>query len=126
MAKNAIILSLILVLSLATTGCALFLIGAGAAGGIAISKDSAELNLDKPYAEVYEATVDVLDEMGAVKLQDIKAGRVEASVQGSSVTAKVKRITEKTTGITVSARKNLLPNVDMAVNVLNNVNNKFQ
>ena len=128
MIKNAIILSLILGLTLATTGCTLFLVGAasGIAGGIAISKDSAELNLDKPYSEVYEATVTVLDEMGAVKLQDIKAGKIEAHVQGAGVTATIEHITEKTTGVKIKARKNLLPNVDLAIEVLNNINSKFQ
>ena len=110
---------LIIFLSVSTLGCALFLVGAGAAGGVAISKDTATVNVDKSFEQAWNVTYKQLESMGAINLQDKKVGKIGANIQNSEVTANIKRLTRKTVTIEIKARKNLLPNVGLAQDILN-------
>src|SRR3989338_2060037 len=87
---------------LVLTGCvAAGLVGTGAAGGVALSKDSATVNLDQSFDSVWNVTLKQLDGMGAVNLQDKKAGKIEADIQDSHVTATVKQLTKKTISLEI-------------------------
>ena len=104
-------------------GCVACLVGAGVAGGIAISKDSAKLEKDVSYDRAWRVTHDTLTNMGMVSLRDKQAGKIEAQVQGAKVNVTVSKITSSATRIKVKARKNLMPNVDLAIDILNQINN---
>lgn len=107
------------------TGCAAVLVGAGVGGGIAISKDSASVNLDKSFDTAWSVTFKQIEKMGAINFQDKKSGKIEANIQNSKVTAKVTQLTKMTINIEIKARKNLLPNVSLAQEILNQIIQKL-
>jgi hypothetical protein len=98
------------------SGCAVLLIGAGAAGGYAISKDSVKNNFDLPQSHVYRISREVVEEHGEVTTDDEKHGIMKATVQGAAVTVTVKPLTRKTVELKVKARDHtlLLPKIDVA------------
>lgn len=106
-------------------GCAAVLIGAGVAGGVAISEDTAKLDIDTSYSRAWKVAYDTIKDMGAINVQDKNSGRIEANIQNTHVVAKVLPLTAQTVRIEVKARKNLLPNMDLAMLIVNRINSRF-
>lgn len=112
--------------SLATFyGCAAVLIGAGVAGGVAISEDTAKLESDTSYNRAWNVAYATLKEMGAINTQDKDSGKIEANVQDSKIEARIIPVTSRTVRIEVKARKNMLPNMDLAMTIVNKIHSKF-
>lgn len=127
--KRKLILPGLLIFSLfVSSGCALFLVGAGAAGGIAISKDTLEGNLDKKFDTVWNASRDVLMQEGFIRLENKPHGTFDAEVEKSQVNIEVKQLTEKTVRIRVKARKGyrLIPNPALANELYNKIYPKIK
>ncbi|MFH1406808.1 MAG: DUF3568 family protein [Candidatus Omnitrophota bacterium] len=102
---------------LTLSGCAPAIIlgvGAGAAGGYAISKDTVKADVDKPYEEVWTRSIAVLKDMGTMIVEDKIRGKAEAIIEEAHVWVTVKEVTERTTELKVKARKNWLPKVELA------------
>lgn len=110
---------------LVSSGCAAVLIGGGIAGGIAVSRDTAEIVKDASYNKAWDVTHKTLDEMGAINLEDKKAGKIEANVKDSKITAQVTQLTPKSVKVAIKSRKNMFPNVDLAVEIVNKINGKL-
>ena len=106
-------------------GCAAVLIGAGVAGGVAISEDTAKFEVDTSYGRAWKATYDTIQKMGAINMQDKDSGKIEANVRDTKIEAKVIPLTPQTVRIEIKARKNLLPNMDLAMTIINRINSKF-
>ena len=120
-------LLLILVFSPMHNGCVpLFLMGAGAAGGYAISKDSVEGTVNKQFHRVFNASLDVVKSKGVVQSQDEEHGKIEGVV-GNQVNATIElsQTTERSVKIKVTARKNHLPNIDVAQEVYTDILKKI-
>ena len=116
-AKRALIVPL-LAASLWLSGCAVLLVGAGVAGGYAISKDSVRNVFDLPKGVVYDQSLAVAKEMGAVSLEDRAHGHIKAEIQDVNVTITVQQLTKKTVQLIVKARSDLfMPKVDVAQEV---------
>lgn len=110
------------VLAAGLTGCAVLLVGAGAAGGYAISKDSIRSHFDMAPGIIYQESRRVMGERGLVTLEDEHRGLIKAQVEGATVTITVKRISERTTELKVKARDNLLlPKVEVAQAIYNEI-----
>lgn len=104
--------------TLGLSGCALLLVGAGVAGGYAISKDSVRNLFDLPKDRVYHESLTVLKQMGTVELEDRVHGRLKAEVEDVNVTVTIKQVTKKTVELQVRARSEfLMPKVDVAQEV---------
>ena len=105
------------------SGCALFLFGAGAAGGIAISKDTIEGHFDKKLDRVWKASREVLMQEGFIRLENRPHSEIQAEVRKSEVKIEILQISEKTVRIRVKARKGhqLLPNPDLANELYNKI-----
>jgi hypothetical protein len=104
------------------SGCAALLVGAGAAGGYAIGKDSIKNHFDLPMSHVYQVSREVIGEVGLVTLEDEQRGLIKASVEGTNVTLTVKRVSEKAVELKVKARsKFLIPRIDTAQTVYNRI-----
>ena len=101
------------VASLGLSGCALLLVGAGAAGGYAISKDSVRNIFDLPRDRVYAQSLSVARDMGMVTLEDHARGLIEAEVQEVHVTITVRPVSRRSVELKVKAR-NLMPKIDTA------------
>jgi hypothetical protein len=97
------------------SGCAALLIGAGAAGGYAISQDSVKNHFGLSAPTVFRASRDVMRELGLITLEDERHGVIKGTVQGANVTINVKPLTAKTVQLKVKARDDLLfPKIDIA------------
>ena len=110
---------------LSVYGCAAVLIGAGVAGGVAISEDTAKLEVDTSYGRAWKVTYDTIHSMGAINTQDKDSGKIEANVQDTRIEAKIIPLTPQAVRIEIKARKNLLPNMDLAMRIINRINSKF-
>lgn len=110
------------------SSCALFLVGGGVAGGIAISKDTIEGNFDKPLDRVWSSTRDVLMQEGFIRQEDRPHATIEAEVRKSQINIQIHQISEKTVQIRVKARKDykLLPNMDLANELYNKIFQKLK
>lgn len=109
--------------SMVQSGCALFLFGAGAAGGYAISQDEIEGFLDKKYDAVWDASRKVIQREGAILSEDKAAGNIQAQVEKSEVTLKIEQISAASLRVRVQARKSmkLLPDIDLAHDLYNQI-----
>lgn len=117
-----------LISSLLLSGCALFLVGAGVGGGIAISKDTIEGYFDKNLDHVWKASREVLMQEGFIRLEDRSHGQIEAEVKKSEVKIEIFQVSEKTVRIRVKARKGhkLIPNPDLANELYNKIFHKLE
>ena len=108
----------LLAASFAFSGCAAVLLGAGAAGGYALSKDSVKNHFDLSQDRVYKTSLGVVKEMGQVTLEDGKNGKIQAKVKEADITITVKPLTKKTVELKVSGRNKFkMPAVDVAQEV---------
>jgi hypothetical protein len=116
MNRNLWIATLLIVVSLAGGGCALFLVGAGAAGGYAISKDEIEGFTDKDYERTWETARRVISKDGAILAENKILGAIEATVRDSNVKAKIEKFSTVSVRMRIQARKgyNLLPDIETA------------
>jgi hypothetical protein len=124
---NRAVRSLIVgLVALPLSGCAAVLVGAGAAGGYAISKDSVRNHFDLSSSHVFRVSRDVVREMGLVTTEDERHGLIKAQVEGANVTITVKPVSEKTVELKVKARNDLLmPKIDVAQSVYNKIAEKL-
>ncbi|HXV27433.1 MAG TPA: DUF3568 family protein [bacterium] len=106
-----------------SSGCALFLLGAGGAGGYAISKDEIEGMLDQPYDKVWKASETVLRQEGLVTLSLKDKGEIQAEVEKSKIEVSIDQLTPKTVRLRVKGRrlKNLFPDIKKAQNTFNQI-----
>lgn len=107
------------------SGCVAVLVGAGVAGGIAASQDKGQLQVDCNFDRAFKTTHVALDRMGIINSEDKSSGSIEATLQESHVIARVVSVTAHSTRIEIKARKNLLPNIDLANKIINDINNRL-
>ena len=106
----------------AAYGCAAVLVGGGVAGGIAISKDTVELNIDKSYNRAWAVCIKEIKKMnGHIKLQDKKGGKIEADIKETQVEITLTQLTQATVQIQIKARKNYFPNIELANELSNKI-----
>lgn len=98
----------------ALNGCTAVLIGAGAAGGVALSNDEVSTFIDTDSQTIFDRSQDVLIEMGQITQINKNAGIIRVDIGDSKVICIIEVVTEKTVKLRVKARKNCLPNVDLA------------
>ena len=107
---------------LGLTGCAVALVGAGVAGGYAISRDSISNRFDFPLSHVYQVSRSVIGDLGLVTMEDERRGVIRSTVEGANVTITLRRISEKTVELKVRARDRwLMPKINVAQNVYNRI-----
>ena len=105
------------------SGCAVALLGAGAAGGYAIGKDSVTSHFDLSQERVYRQALAAANQMGLVKVEDEAHGLIKATINDATVTITVKPLTKKTVELKVKARgRFLLPKVSIAQDVYQQIN----
>ena len=110
------------------SGCPLFLLSAGAAGGYAISKDTIEGILEKPFNKVYKASREAITYEGFIRSENPTQGIIEANVRSSKVDIHIRQMTERTVRLQVRARTgyNLLPDVKLANEIYNKIIGKLK
>ena len=123
--RRAILVILSVCLLGTMCGCAAVLLGGAVAGGMAVSKDTAKLEADTSFQRAWTVTYNTLLDMGEITLRDEDAGEIEAKVNEADVNAQIIRITRKSVRIEIKARKNLMPEVELAVEIINKINRKL-
>lgn len=117
---RAILVLFLIAISLTSSGCFLFLLGAGAAGGYAvIADDEIEGFVDTSYDRVWNDSVRVMRQNGIVTVEDKTHGVIDAEVGKSKVELQVARINNQTMRLRVKSRKmnNMFPDVKTAQNL---------
>jgi len=127
MGMTFIVLALVSFFAFLSSGCALLLIGGGAAGGYSISKDEIEILTDAKYNKIWKASTNVLRERGLVILEDKTHGVIEAEVEKSTITVHVDQATDKTIRLRVKGRrvKNMFPDMKKAQSVFKQIVKKI-
>jgi hypothetical protein len=125
MKRASLIVGYLLLTIVLVSGCVPILLGAGVAGGIMVTKDSVQLQYDTDLAKAWKAVHSAFDRMGIINVQDEKGGTIDGTIQESHVTARITPVTTSSVKIEVKARKNLLPDMDLANKVINDINNRL-
>ena len=121
MSQRAIRVGTLAVLAVCLSGCAALLVGAGAAGGYAVSRDSITNHFDLSQSHVYGISRSVVKQIGLITAEDERRGRLQADVDGATVTVTVTPVSEKTVKLQVKARKFLMPKLSIAQDVYNRI-----
>ena len=121
-------LALTLFLIIGMSGCIaapIILVGAGAFGGYAISRDTFEGNTNKSQDELWDTANKVLGIMGSVDHSDRKRDELDGHVNGATVWITVIPINTSTTKLRIKARKNLLPAIGVAQDIYAKIINQL-
>ena len=103
-------------------GCAPLLLGAGAAGGYAISRDSITNTFELSPAHLYQVSREVIGDAGFVTTEDARRGLLQATVGGATVTITVTPSSDHRTELKVKARNKLLmPKIRVAQDIYNRI-----
>lgn len=98
-------------------GCVPVLIGAGVAGGYAISKDTIQGEADIPYDDLWSSALKVSRIRGTIKQEDVSGGYLKFAVESGFVWVRLTKMTQATTRLRVSARKYHFPNISLAQDI---------
>lgn len=116
----------VLMLAAGTSGCAALLVGAGLAGGYAISKDSVRNQFDLSKETVYQQSVAIAKDMGFVSLEDPQRGEIHLKIGDANVTITVRPLTRRSTELKVRARNAfMMPEIEVAQQVYNKIVEKL-
>lgn len=109
--------------------------GVSALAGVAIlpvavvatfaGRDSVQETMDISIDKLYDISLGVLKHSGNVDKQDKASGVISAVVGGSDVDLKLKQVSAKSTQITISARKFMLPRPEIANGILYQINEEI-
>ncbi len=117
---------LLAVASLGLSGCPVLLLGAGVAGGYAISEDSVRNQFEMTKPDLYARSRAVAQELGLITAEDSRGGIIRAKIQDANVTISVKPLTRKSVELKVKARNSfMMPEVDVAQAVYNKIVDGF-
>jgi len=111
-----------------SSGCVLFLIGAGAAGAYAVSEDEIEGISDASYDKVWNALRAVIRERGAIMAENKERGSLKALIENSEVDARLNQVTPKSVRLRIRARrpKGMFPNIKLAQDLYTQVTRKME
>ena len=104
------------------TGCAWLLVGAGAAGGYAISRDAITNRFEQSPDVLYDVSRDVLHALGFITASDDGRHQLRGIVDGANVTILVTPVSERMVELKVKARNTfLMPKITVAHRVYNTI-----
>ena len=111
---------------LTTSGCALFLIGAGVAGGYAISNDTATATIDRNFDAVWPVVKDELQHMAMLAKENKTAGTLEAQTADKTrIWLTLVHVSDKGVKLSVKSRKNMFPRPQTAQQLMERVLKRF-
>ncbi len=90
-----------------------------------IGKDSVQQITDAGFEHTYEISLEVVKRMGRITKQDASNGVIKANINGSAVALILRKAAGHKTEITVSARKYMLPELDIAGGILYQIVDKL-
>ena len=102
--------------SVLCSGCVVLALGAGAAGGYAISKDEVEGFSERSLEQTWRAAYGLFNREGAVEAADKERAIIEAIIQDSKVKFTAEQVSPRSVRFVIQARKNmnLFPDIKLA------------
>ena len=91
-----------------------------------IGRDSVRQTIDATFEHVYAVSLEVITRMGTITKHDASHGAIGASINGARVSLVLKKDADNKTEIEISARKYLLPKLDIAGGVLYQILDRMQ
>jgi len=89
-------------------------------------KDYARVDYNTPWSKAYETSLSVMKESGKIKNENKEVGIISAEVRGAQVTLKLKKLSDRKTQITISARKYMLPQPEVAAGIMYRISDKLK
>ena len=89
-------------------------------------RDSVNQDLNSGFDNAYNVSLMVLKQMGKVNKEDRAGAAISAKVNGTDVSLKLKKISNRKTQVTISARKYFLPKPEIAGGVLYKISEKIK
>ncbi len=83
-----------------------------------IGKDSVHQIIDASFEHVYEISLEEVKRIGTITKYDASNGVIKANINGAMVALILRKAADNRTEITISARKYMLPKLDIAAWVL--------
>ena len=96
------------------SGCAVLLVGTGVAAGLAVADDTVQIETERAPQFVYRMAKAELEQTGRLLSEDSKAWALKGQVDKAEVAISITVVSDKLTRLRVKARKNLLPDIDLA------------
>ncbi len=93
--------------------------------GILTAKDNSQFDFNVSFDKAYNVSPDILKQMGTVKSEDKSAGLIKGKIDKNDITIKIER-KERVTQVTVSARKFMLPQAQVAGGVMYKISEKLK
>lgn len=123
-----IFFSVLVVSGFLYSGCAVVLVGAGAAGGLAISQDEVEGYTTVSFEKVWTVASEILRKEGALTLQQKETGIIKADIDDSDVKVTLEQVTVSSVRIVVQARKlvGLFPDMKRAQSIYRQILKKIE
>lgn len=97
--------------------------------GVAITlmgNDSAKQSFDVNFDKAYSVSLSLLQESGIIKAENKDTGIIRAVVNKIDITVYVKKLTDKTTEVKVSAKRLILPKPEIAKGMLLQISDKLE
>ena len=91
-----------------------------------IGKDYVQQIIDASFEHVYEISLKVVKRMGSITKDDASGGVIKANINGAMVALILRKDIDNKTEITISARKYMLPKLDIAGGVLYQILDRLQ
>jgi len=89
-------------------------------------KDYAQASFKVTMAKAYDVGLEVLKGMGVIKKENRASGIISATVNGSGIAFKIKKVDESTTEITISARQLGFPRPEIAEGILYQITDRLK
>lgn len=90
------------------------------------AKDSVVKEFDVDFRKLYDVSLDVLRRTGKINKENSSEGIIVANADGATVTVKFRQISSKTTQVTISARKFMLPRFETANGILYQISEQIK
>ena len=97
--------------------------------GIAITllgKDSGQQSFDVNFDKAYAVSLALLKKSGSVSSENKSQGTIKGTVNKNDITVKIQKLTDRTTQVTVSAKRLLFPKPEIAKGILYQISEDLQ
>ncbi len=91
-----------------------------------IGKDSVQQIIDIKFERMYKVSLEVVERMGTITEHDASKGVIKANINGTMVALILRKAADNKTEITISARKFIFSQLDIAGGVLYQILDKLQ
>lgn len=90
------------------------------------SKDHAKAELDMDVDNLYQLSLEVIKSKGEVINEEKESNTIKANVKGASVVIKIDKLEGDRSSMTVSARKLMIPNAQLAESILYQISQQIK